>query len=289
MKLGRVIGLYLLQHHRVSLPGFGIILHDEQAAVIGQNGEVSESFADGSLTFIPDPKAILEEHLLEFISGETGKMKSLARSDVDSFLQFGLELINISKPFHLEGIGTLQKNSKNQLEFIQSTELLPQDPFSRSSSTPGTRKKRINAPSSDSIRKWGLGVLVILLILAVAMGIRWFINRPVTEEITPAETQTANQVMAADTLQASMKPMASSNTEQFGVVLERSGRQRAFKRFEDLKEWGHNVRMVTKDSVTYKLYILINAPLRDTAKHRDSLRVFFNRRVWVETQPDEKP
>jgi len=264
-------------------------LHDEQVAVIGQNGEEPESFAEGSLTFIPDPKATLEEHLLEFISSETGKMKSLARSDVDSFLQFGLELINISKPFHLEGIGTLQKNSKNQLEFIQSTELLPQDPFSRSSSTPGTRKKRINAPSSDSIRKWGLGVLVILLILAVAMGIRWFINRPVTEEITPAETQTANQVIAADTLQASMKPMASSNTEQFGVVLERSGRQRAFKRFEDLKEWGHNVRMVTKDSVTYKLYILINAPLRDTAKHRDSLRVFFNRRVWVETQPDEKP
>lgn len=264
-------------------------MHDEQAAVIGQNGEEPESFAEGSLTFIPDPKATLEEHLLEFISSETGKMKSLARSDVDSFLQFGLELINISKPFHLEGIGTLQKNSKNQLEFIQSTELIPQDPFSRSSSTPGTRKKTISAPSSDSIRKWGLGLLVLLLILAVAMAVRWFINRPVTEEITPAETQTSNQITVADTMQASMKPTAPSNTEQFGVVLERSNRQRAFKRFADLKEWGHNVRMVTKDSVTFKLYILINAPLRDTAKHRDSLRIFFNRRVWVETLPDEKP
>lgn len=264
-------------------------MHDEKAAVIGQNGEESESFANGSLTFIPDPKATLEEHLLEFISSETGKMKSLARSDMDSFLQFGLELINISKPFHLEGIGTLQKNSKNQLEFIQSTELIPQDPFSRSSVTSGTRKKSISAASSDSIRKWGLGLLVILLILAIVMAVRWFINRPVTEEITPPETQTSSQVSAPDTLQAIKIPESPSNTEQFGVVLERSARQRAFKRFADLKEWGHNVRMVTKDSVTFKLYILINAPLRDTAKHRDSLRVFFNRRVWVETQPDEKP
>lgn len=273
----------------MSLPGFGIILHDEQAAVIGQNGEEPESFAQGSLSFVPDPKATLDEHLLEFISSETGKMKSLARSDVDSLLQFGLELINISKPFHLEGVGTLQKNSKNQLEFIQATELIPQDPFRRPSTSVGSRKKRVTAPSPDSIRKWGLRLLVILLILAVAMAVRWFINRPVTEEITPAETETPNQLSAADTMQASMKPTALSNTEQFGVVLERSNRQRAFKRFADLKEWGHNVRMVTKDSVTFKLYILINAPLRDTAKHRDSLRVFFNRRVWVETLPDEKP
>jgi hypothetical protein len=45
--------------------------------------------------------------------------------------------------------------------------------------------------------------------------------------------------------------------------------------------------MATKDSVRFKLYIPIQAPLSDTARHRDSLRIFFNRRVWIETHPDE--
>ena len=91
-----------------------------------------------------------------------------------------------------------------------------------------------------------------------------------------------------DTSTVALRP-DTSPVGQFGVVLERANRQRALKRYADLKEWGHNVRMVTRDSVTFKLYILVNAPLKDTARHRDSLRVFFNRRVWIETNPDEKP
>jgi hypothetical protein len=289
LKLGRVIGLFLLKHHRVALPGFGIIMHDADALVEGQDGEEPESFAAGSLSFIADPKVSPDELLLEFISRETGKMKSLAKSDMDSFLQFGLELINISKPFHLEGIGILQKNAKNQLEFLQSSELIPQDPFSRNSSPSGSRKRRMSAPSPDLIRKLSLGLLLILLLLAATMTVRWFINRPVSEEIPEPDTQISLPTSSTDTLQLANKPASTSGSDHFGVVLEQSSRQRAFKRFADLKEWGHNVRMVTKDSVTFKLYILINAPMRDTAKYRDSLRIFFNRRVWIETHPDEKP
>ena len=289
LKLGRVIALYLLYHHRVSLPGFGIILHDEQASMPGQNGETVESFSEGSLSFVADPKVTLEEPLLEFISKETGKMKSLARSDMDSLLQFGLELINISKPFHLEGIGTLQKNTKNQLEFLQSSENIPQDPFGRPSSTTVSKRMKSAAPSPDTVKKIGLGVLILLILLAVGFVVRWFINRPVAPDTSNLGVQVTSPAPDTDKTEISAKPAGLSSSEKFGVVLEQSGRQRAFKRFADLKQWGHNVRMATKDSVTYKLYILINAPLSDTAKHRDSLRVFFNRRVWIETLPDETP
>jgi hypothetical protein len=248
-----------------------------------------ESFSEGSLSFVPDTKATLEEPLLEFISKETGKMKSLARSDMDSFLQFGLELINISKPFHLEGIGTIQKNTKNQLEFLQSSENIPQDPFGRPSSSTVSKRKKSAAPSPDTVKKIGLASLILLMILAAGLVIRWFINRPVTPDTSNAGIQVTTPVPDTNKKEISAKPGGPSSSEKFGVVLEQSGRQRAFKRFADLKEWGHNVRMVTKDSVTYKLYILINAPLSDTAKHRDSLRLFFNRRVWIETLPNETP
>jgi hypothetical protein len=143
-----------------------------------------------------------------------------------------------------------------------------------------------SAPSPDTIKKIGLGLLMMLLILAAGLLIRWFINRPDTSN---AGVQVTSPALDTDKTKTPANSAGPSSSEKFGVVLEQSGRQRAFKRFADLKEWGHNVRMVTKDSVTYKLYILINAPLSDTAKHRDSLRRFFNRRVWIETLPNETP
>ena len=291
LKLGRVIALYLLRHHRVSLPGFGVIVHDAQVTIPGQNGEEIESFAQGSLSFEPDPKVPMEESLLEFISKETGKMKSLARSDVDSYLQFALELINISKPFHLDGIGVLQKNAKNQLEFIQTAEDIPQDPFRKHPAASGARKKMVTRPAPDTIKKWGLALLILLALLAAGLIIRWFMNRPsvATEDTTTTDIQQTSASTITETPDKSAPKTQSPTAVGFGVVLEQSNRQRAFKRFADLKEWGHNVRMVTKDSVTFKLYILINAPLSDTARHRDSLRVFFNRKVWIETHPDENP
>jgi len=278
-----------MQYHRVSLPGFGIIVHDANVKVQGQHGEETESFSEGSLSFLADPKVALEDTLLDFISRETGKMKSLARSDMDSLLHFGQELINISKPFHLEGIGTLQRNAKNQLEFIQSTEQIPQDPFSRSSNVQRTGRKPLNAPSADTLKKLGLGIALLLLLFAAGKLVQWFINRPTVEVIPDTKpSQTSAPASVTDTSTVSLRP-DTSPVGQFGVVLERANRQRALKRYADLKEWGHNVRMVTRDSVTFKLYILVNAPLKDTARHRDSLRVFFNRRVWIETNPDEKP
>lgn len=266
-----------------------MITHDESIAVPGQHDQQVEHFAPGSLTFTPDPKVPIEETLLDFISRETGKMKSLARSDMDSFLQFGQELINISKPFYLEGIGTLQRNPKNQLEFLQSSEDLPQDPYQRTSSAQKSGRKTISAPSSDTLKKLGLILVALSLLFAAVMVVRWFLNQKTIEESTIQEpVQQSSPTPVTDTPQVSPIP-TNGSPEQFAIVLERSNRQRAIKRYADLKQWGHNVKMVTRDSVTFKLYILINAPLSDTARHRDSLRVFFNRRVWVETNPNEKP
>lgn len=293
MKLGRVIGLYLLKHHRVSLPGFGVIKHDQTGASAIENDEQGQFFAEGSLSFDPDPKAPMEESLLEFISRETGKMKPLARSDMDSYLQFGQELINISKPFHLEGIGVLQRNPKNQLEFLQSSEHIPEDPYKRSSSTSQKRRQPIQAPSKKLLRTLGWTTLGLVLLTGIWLGVRWMAEHsPDTPEIT-SDTQVLPPPVASNTpdtvMNSTPPPTSEPSLDSFGVVIERPTKQRALKRYADLKEWGHNVRMVTRDSVSFKLYILIHAPLSDSAKHRDSLAIFFNRRVWIETNPDEKP
>jgi hypothetical protein len=69
----------------------------------------------------------------------------------------------------------------------------------------------------------------------------------------------------------------------FEVVLEVSKRNRAMRRYADLKEWGHKVNISPVDSLTFKLSIPIEAPLSDSTRHRDSLSRFFGKKVWIET------
>jgi hypothetical protein len=279
---------YLADQGSLSLPGFGVILFDGSSADEGPS-DVGDGFPPGSLSFRPDVGGAWDEDLIQRIAAETGKMRTLVVSDLDSYLQFGHELTNISKPFHIEGIGWVQKDHRNEVSFMQ------EDSPSVSSAS-RNRKSVSKAARSGSPIPWrtiaiGAGLAVLAMVaywVASRLDVsgsftKWRASRRASDsaEATPAPS--------ADT--AKLAKTAPSTTPSvnypFSVVLEISSRERALKRYADLKEWGHNIRMATKDSVRFKLYIPIQAPLSDTARHRDSLRIFFNRRVWIETHPDE--
>lgn len=70
---------------------------------------------------IPTP----DDALVIYIKEHTGKMKSLAAADLDFFLTTGRQLLNIGKPFYLEGIGTLLKNKEGRLDFAPGEYLVP--------------------------------------------------------------------------------------------------------------------------------------------------------------------
>ena len=58
-----------------------------------------------------------DDSLVNFIKEHTGKMKSLTEADLDFYLTTGRQLLNIGKPFYLDGIGTLVKTKEGGLEF----------------------------------------------------------------------------------------------------------------------------------------------------------------------------
>ena len=60
------------------------------------------------IQYVQKPVSAPDEEFIDFIRRETGKIKPLAESDLDSFLSDGKILLNIDKPFHIEGIGSLQ-------------------------------------------------------------------------------------------------------------------------------------------------------------------------------------
>src|SRR6202000_1527537 len=65
-----------------------------------------------------------DDALVNFIKEHTGKMKSLCAADLDFFLTTGRQLLNIGKPFYIEGIGTLLKNKEGNLDFTPGEYLI---------------------------------------------------------------------------------------------------------------------------------------------------------------------
>jgi hypothetical protein len=68
----------------------------------------------------------------------------------------------------------------------------------------------------------------------------------------------------------------------FRFVLETANAQRAFERYARLKAFQWDVRLETKDSLTYKLFMILPAAAADTSRIIDSLSMLSGRRVYIE-------
>jgi len=73
--------------------------------------------AAAGITFKNANIQIPDDALINYLKEHTGKMKSLVAADLDFFLTTGKQLLNIGKPFYIEGIGTLTKNKDGNFAF----------------------------------------------------------------------------------------------------------------------------------------------------------------------------
>lgn len=304
MKLTRLLAEYLVQYKSLKLQGIGVLTVDETVAKTPEQEKEGIIFATDSIHFTEDRKLGEDKDLIGFISRETGKIMPLAASDLDSYLELGKQFINISKPFILEGIGVLQKNGQNKLEFTQGdSHSALADQNHKKASRPGDeevnfednylRPVKKNAGSFNTVAIASLILLGLALIGWVAIYLYkksnltekdtgfTTITSPSIKEPTPDTTKT---LTLTDTVTTSAITTVKTVSGTFNLVLEIASRNRAMKRYADLKEWGHKVEMTTTDSINYKLFIPVSAPLSDTIRHRDSLSRFFGRKVWIETK-----
>ncbi len=108
---------YLLQKKILHIQGLGSF--SLTRVDISSENPMDAVIPEGAVCFTVDPKTKEDLALVDFISAETGKIKPLAASDLESVIIQAKQLLNISKPFTIEGLGTLQKNMRNEIEFIQ--------------------------------------------------------------------------------------------------------------------------------------------------------------------------
>ena len=179
MKLPQLLSQFLYQTRKLDLPGIGSFTLDASAVIpqesdrVGQVSATGISFKNVSI-FTPD------DALISYIKEHTGKMKSLAAADLDFYLTTGRQLLNIGKPFYIEGIGTLMKNKEGKLDFTPGEYLIPRldeaaGAHHRASVAADRTRNTYDEPpreepKSDNVRQRQTMLLLVLIAGALIIG-----------------------------------------------------------------------------------------------------------------------
>lgn len=300
MKLEQLIVQYLYNNKTVTLQDIGTFTLSPNV-VIPADSEKEINLPDGSIEFEYNNKAEKDEALIEFIVQQSRKIKPLATSDLESYSLLSRQFLNIGKPMIIEGIGTLQKTQQDTYEFTQGHTINP-----KLENQPVTIREKaqdeisFSTPAREtSSNKPAMIGLLVLLLLGTAAAIYYFLMADKNEAV-PVQTETLMQDTAVVTVDSTVLSLDSATVPSpsgnlaglrdsagvaynFAIVFkEYPSKVEADKAFARYTSFGHKVLVTQKDSATYKLSIPFTAPLADTAKARDSLKIFFGGNPYVE-------
>lgn len=289
MKVQDLIAEFLYQHKTVALPSIGRFELNNAVNVY----EIKDGrFPEDAISFEQNNQAVAEEPFVQFLVERSGKMKALALSDLDSYIYNGLQLLNIGKPFTIKGVGSLTKNN-GRLAFEMGA------PFLEKAETAGNlaakdrtrQQEEIKELDFDSqIQKGSNRTLMIVLasVIAVALiGVAIYLALPkqknvetateeTTEQTTPVSTDTtAPNTVTANPVQDSITVQPVRTDTSFRLLLFAfRDSAKANRELAKQRSRRSNINMVQKDSI-YRIVLTVNRPLADTAKVRDSLRLFY--------------
>lgn len=298
MKIPSLLAQYLYCKQRLDLPGIGTFLLDNATVSALENSKQRSAILEG-VSFKFNPSVQEPADLIAFIAEKTGKMKPLAAADLDSHLQSAHLFLNIGKPFTFEGIGILTKLKPGEFELTPisvSTEKVKE--YNTRETEPSASKEPVSDKyesflSGSAVKQeWKRPVAALLVLCGIGLTIwgGYEISRRARKGDRDNTVETAAQTIlpAPDSSQVRKDSIVKQETPvqetNYKYVLEVAKSKRAFKRYNQLKEINWQVHLETKDSVQYKLFMLL--PVSDTTKTLDSLMVMTGRKVYIE-YPDQ--
>lgn len=307
MKIAHLLGQYLLQNKKMQLQGIGEFVLDNFYENPFENEKGKIRLPGNTIQFSAGKRTGEDEGLIDFIAQRTGKIRPLASSDLEDFLNIGKQLLNVSKQFYIEGLGTLILNDSSNYDFIQGNEVMvatvPEETSSKKQAVkreehPGDMSFEDGYPKPPKTADNALRKLLILFALILGLAIiGWIVYyffqqwqtgkngqghtlesiQPVIPSPVAAQDSTAT---GADS--SSVSGNNNNGEATYKVIIETSKRQRALSRHEELLKMGYDVKLSTEDSASFKLYTLVTGPLSDTSRSRDSITRFFGRKARIE-------
>ena len=161
----------MYQTRKLDLPGIGSFTLDAGAVIPQESDRIGQQPASG-ISFKNANIPLPDDALVTYIKEHTGKMKSLAAADLDFYLTTGRQLLNIGKPFYLEGIGTLLKNKEGRLDFTPGEYLIPRidEPTGTDKSRNSYDEPPRDEPKANNVRQRQTLLLVLLIVGVVIVG-----------------------------------------------------------------------------------------------------------------------
>ena len=293
LKLSPILAEYLYTHKELYLAGIGKFSMESLPAADDAVEKNTKETVQAPITFLHDTSVKEDASLVEFISQQTGKMKSLAASDLDSHLELAKQFLNIGKPFFIEGIGTLTKNKSEKFDFTPGNlfnEKATDQNFQDAEKTMTTEESFTDYEEMLTPRQRETPFakkLVLFLATVVGIGLAVWGGFLIFKNMAKTEAPTSKALPVQITDTSSLVQIDSSANldkniplaeNEYRFVIEEADKLRALARFGDLKKWGIDVQMETKDSIIFKLFFKLSASAADTSRIKDSLNLLYGTR-----------
>jgi hypothetical protein len=306
LKIPQLLVQYLYTNRKMSLPGLGIFTLDKSVILPDEHDRNLHS-TPNAVQFQNANIVAADKELISFICEQTGKIKPLAISDLDSYLNLGMEMLNIGKPFYLEGIGTISKNKAGKFDFSPGEYSL----IKETSSSADHDKKKVYAKDKKQVteslpvqNRTGLKVLALISALVIVGLGGWMMYKKNSQAVTESNPDTSSvpqqQVpVATDTLKQDSVRRDSVNvlpadtphsiaalhpgTPYKFIILATDDKPRAMRRYNQLIGFNLKAHYYHVDS-TYKVFFQFPALARDTTHIKDSLRKEYAADVTIERE-----
>lgn len=280
MKIEQIIVIHLNKNKKVTLQGIGTFYLNSASSSPADTNYISAP-SQPVISFQYDANAPQDDSLIDTIVFYSKKLKPLSAADLDSFLNWQKQLLNIHMSFTLQDIGVLQKNLTGEIEFspYQSSSV-ESATFSKKSK----QKNRFSFPdfktvSIKPVKKY-LPIIVTILIACFCtwMIYLYFFNhtsgtnsiqtKPSVTQNTPSSNK--NILPTAPSKQV----MAENKNYVFRIVFfQTKNKNEAIKTVNQIFGFGHSAVIYLRDSV-YEISMPFNRPLTDTSKILDSLNMY---------------
>jgi hypothetical protein len=283
LKLPQLLSRFLREQKTLSLPGIGVFHLTNPVFSSDDSSSISSH-----VQFENKKIKEADDKLINFIKQETGKIKPLAIADLETFIASGMELLNMGKPFQLEGIGSIQKKRDGQYELVAGEAMhMRHDTHVEHEKKVSVFEDSKYEPKSNPLQKILAVGLLLTGLAVVLLGGYYLYNRSNNANASNEEEHLNSAPIQEPVIDSSAKMkdtvVALKQPETYKFVLEtKSGKANAVKRYKQLRGLPTDIRMETGDSTNFKLFFVLPATAADTARIKDSLNNFYGKRIRVE-------
>jgi hypothetical protein len=294
MKIEALLLKYLSEKKSLSLQYIGYFeVTLEEQVDSNQNNEID---LDGKVQFNYDHKAKEDQDFIQYIMAQSKKIYPLAQSDLESYAILAKQFLNLGKPVILHGIGRLiKKQDETYVLLPAGTNPMLHDEMITIQPDIADQKEGLHAqkidfssPSKANARNNKLWPLLILTgLIAISIITIFYFSQKETEPNQSTDNNStistitdSNNIIINRSDSAALSKKITAHRLILGEYPNLNLAEK-MKHMLDTTTFSKSLEVIATDSFHYRLELLVNTSVTDSAKLRDSIqRIFGSKIQW---------